>query len=149
MQREIRRTLYEAHKHDLGCPEEWECTLFKKLGTTKPCGPENGCKNFLTPVEAPPDPDALRRVKFLTRLESMVAVGCKFQLNDLDWETWTELILLAHERQRMREVIDKGKDAQREKPLGKPEEKEALAEARKELGIGTGPSLFPQKRPMS
>ena len=148
IRREIRRALYHSHKFDLGCPRDGECLIFKALKVTKPCGPENSCKHFFGPVEPEPHPVALARIRFLTRLESMVNVGCKFQVNDLDGQTWSELIMLAIERQRVQDKLAKGREAQREKPP-EPEEKKAFETARKELGLPpVGGAIFPSRTPM-
>lgn len=145
----MRRALYQFRKYDLGCPKSGQCALFLKLGEKRDCGPANGCKHFLQPVEEVPASWAMRRITFLTRIESMVNVGCKFAPNDLDPRTWSELIMMALERQRMDDLLRKGKDAQSRKDKPTPEAEAALRVSRKELGMPeTGTSLFPQTRPM-
>ena len=143
----MRRALYQSRKYDLGCPKTGQCSVFQRLGGEKDCGPDNGCQHFLSPAEEIPATWAIRRLVFLTRLESMVNVGCKFAPNDLDPRTWSELVMLALERQRMEDLLRKGRDTKRDKPS--PEAEAAFRASRKELGMPEGGgSLFPQSRLM-
>jgi len=145
----VRRALYQSRKHDLGCPKSGVCTLFTQLGETRPCAADNGCKSFVGPAEDPPAASAMVRLSFLTRLSSMVNVGCKFAPNDLDPRTWSELIMVALERQRIDDIIRKGQDRKRDKDKPPPEAEKALRESRKALGLPEGgTSLFPQTKPM-
>lgn len=108
-----------------------------------PCGVEAGCPNLLTPVEPPADPVFYRRLGYLTKLESLVNVGCAFGPNDLDPRTWNELIMFAMERQRMDEKVRKAQDRKADRGKAPPEQETAFRAARKELGVPeAGASLF-------
>jgi len=151
LRKHIRCALYHGHKYDLGCPKTGLCTLFKILGTEKPCSPDNGCHSFVGPVEEQPDQMAVKRLRFLLRIQSMVNVGCTFGPNDLDPRTWSELIMLALEQQRMQDLLREGRDrknAEKRPALSAPEEQAALRTNRKELGVPEGGRLFPATQPM-
>ncbi len=76
-------------------------------------------------------------------------IGCHFAPNDLPPRTWSELVMLALERQRMDELLRKGREKQSAKDRPPPEAEKAFRESRKQLGLPEGgTSLFPQSRPM-
>lgn len=93
----------------------------------------------------PPDPAALARIGFLVRLESMANVGCKWQVNDLSYDVWSELIVLATERQRIDRLIREQQDTARE---AEREVDHKADEARRDSGIpAPGGSIFPGNAP--
>lgn len=106
MRRILRSALFHARKYDLGCPTEAKCAFFRDQ-QERAC---EGCPKRLTPVEPLPPPVAGARLRYLTQIESMVAVGCKFGPDDLTPRTWQELIWLRLERDRMDDLIRGAKD---------------------------------------
>jgi hypothetical protein len=147
----LRAALFHAHRHEAGCPKSGICSLHQAVGKPLPCGPES-CNKFVGPrVEPEPTAPEGVRVRYLVHLESMVNVGCKFGPNDLDPDTWGELVALAIERARMDRLIHAAKDKAREGGAKETREtEEALRASREQLGIpGAGKSLFasaPKKR---
>jgi hypothetical protein len=128
-----------VHKLDLGCPAEERCDLIKMQADA--C---LGCPKQLRPVEPEPDPSIGRRLSYLTRLESLLTLGCKVGLDDLPVRVWDELLILASERQRMDAVVREARDESRAKDV---EADRKIAAARKESGVPPpGVSLFPPKR---
>jgi hypothetical protein len=99
----IRAALYQAHKYTLGCPTEAKCALYEK-SQEEACAT---CAKHLTPVEPQCYPEAGSYIRYLTRLEQMVAVGCSFHVNDLSLDTWDGLAALSLERQRMENLLVK------------------------------------------
>lgn len=86
----------------------------------------------------------LARVRFLTRIEAMQMVGAVYHLNDLDNDTWNELIAL----KRARNWIDMQIHEQRERiQTAKEQVKKGQDMVRKELGIPPpGVSLFSSRK---
>lgn len=141
----MRGALYEGRKHDLGCPEDDYCVIHRRLGREVPCGAEAGCPNWVRCAAPAPPAEALRRISFLVRLESMANVGCKWQVNDLSFDVWTELIILATERQRLDRLIREQQEASRE---AEREANTKADEARQMDKIPPpGASLFPGNAP--
>lgn len=137
----IRSFLYERHKYDLGCPTEVKCHLYQNSGGEKAC---ELCPKHLKIIEPGRDPNYLSRVRFITRVEAMIAVGCKFGPSDLDPETWDHLIVLHTERNWiLKKLEDQRKEARDPHPWLGEEGKKALEQHRNEKGIpGPGQSLF-------
>ena len=105
-----------------------------------------GCRKHLTIDESDEDevPDFGPRLRMLSRLESMVHVGCKFAPNDLGPDQWRDLIILAEERAYVDGVVDKKREEVR-KEIDAMEK--AQAAARQQAGIPPpGQSAFPRKR---
>lgn len=83
----------------------------------------------------------LVRVSYLTRIESMVNVGCKFAPDDLDPSTWDQLIAVALERQFVEELLRK----RREK---KGETNTQQQAARRQAGVpAPGGTIFKPTKP--
>jgi hypothetical protein len=120
----IRCALYESRRDTFGC-KVVDCT----------CG-----RHLSLPGYEEPDTPMLGRVRFLVKIEMLQGAGCTFLLNDLDRDTWNELIAL----KQARFWIDEQVDAQRDRIRQAQElEKKATDEIRKELHIpGPGQSLF-------
>lgn len=134
--------LYHARKYELGCPTEKKCDIY---ASQQEAGCAT-CPKHLKPVPKQPlSPAALRRVAFLTRIESRVAVGCKYGPDDLPQHVWDELVWLRIERDRLDELIrERKKGPQSELP---PPVERQRQEVRKMDGIpAPGQSLFPRKR---
>jgi hypothetical protein len=69
-----------------------------------------------------------------------VAVGCKFAPDDLGWDQWRDLQVIATERQWMQEQVRALRDAIREDTR---QVQEGMQAARKAAGVpGPGQSLF-------
>lgn len=82
---------------------------------------------------------------FLVKLESMIAVGCKFGPDDLPMRAWEELIWLRLERDRLDEIIRNRKDGKVDDLP--PALQQQRNEVRKMDGIPPpGQSLFRGKR---
>ena len=120
----MRCVFYQGRRNDFGC-EGNECE----------CG-----KHLILAGYEEPDARLLRRVRFLIKIESMQLVGCTFHVNDLDRDTWEELIML----KRARNWIDAEVESQRDRIRKQKEaEEKGMAIARKEMGIpAPGKSLF-------
>lgn len=82
----------------------------------------------------------MARVRFLVRVESTINVGCKYGPNDLAPEVWSDLILLAQERQWMDRLVQA---FHRQLSETKQAEQAALTSLRADAGVSTGRSLFP------
>lgn len=81
------------------------------------------------------------RVRWLIRLESLINVGCKFGPNDLDPDTWDELIAMALERQ----FVDRLVAVRREK---NQHQESKLRETRQATGVPQpGGTLFEHSKP--
>lgn len=93
----IRAQLLEQHKKD--------------LGEIKP------------PLEY--NSDWLVRVRYLVWVESLVNVGCKFQLNDLPMQVWNELIALAQERAFVDRLLHYRREKQADVDRGMSKSREA------------------------
>lgn len=142
----IRAAVFAAHRYDAGCPKSGFCALHAAVGKELPCGPR-ACHKFVGPrLEREPTSPEMVRVRYLVHLESMVNVGCKFGPNDLDPQSWEELICLAMERSRIDRLVTAAKDREREggAPKATPAEAAALRANREQLGVpAAGQSLLP------
>lgn len=123
----LRCALYQGRRNEFGCKgkRDQECD----------CGRHLVIEGYDTP-----DAQILTRLSFLAKLEALQAVGCVFHLNDLDRDTWNELITL----KRARNWIDQKIDEQRDRIRTAQElEKKAMDVARQEAGVPPpGQSLF-------
>ena len=125
----IRVRMYRDRRDSFGCDEP-DCTCGRHLTLDLP--------------DAPIDGRTLPRLRHLVRLESMISVGCHFLPNDLDYDQWQDLILLANERQWMEAQVEAQREQIRD---AKAKMDAAMAEARKESGVPPpGQSLFGKKR---
>lgn len=120
----MRCVLYQARRSEFGCKRlDCDCELHLR-------------------VEGYEEPDArlVARGHFLFRLEALQAVGCVFHQNDLDRDTWDELIAL----KRARHWIDEQVEEQRERiRTAKELIKKAATVAAQESGLPPpGRSLF-------
>jgi len=100
-----------------------------------PCSDEAGCPKFVTPAEPDLPPEFLPWLRRIFRLDSLRASGCRFQMNELDPETWTSLIALTGEKQRIERLVFEAKDRVRLASMPqkeKPETTAALKEVRKQ-----------------
>jgi len=125
----IRTRLYHDRRNSFGC-EQPDCT----------------CEQHLQLEGLPEEVDhrALTRIRHLTRLESMINVGCTFGPDDLSYEQWSDLIILATERQWMDARIEEQRDRIRD---AKQKADAAMTEARKQSGTPPpGQSLFSGKK---
>jgi hypothetical protein len=126
----LRCALYHAQRNTFGC---------KGLGEEEcDCG-----RHLILKGYEDQDAHMLARVRYLTKLEAMQMVGCMFHLNDLDRDTWDELIAL----KRARNWIESQTEEQRERIRDAKERlKKGQDIARKELGIPPpGVSLFSKR----
>lgn len=116
--------LYQSRRNEFGCRVP-DCDCGRHLKIT---GYEE------------PDARLVTRARFLFKLEAMQAVGCAFHLNDLDRDTWNELIAL----KRARNWIDEQVERQRERIRTETELiKKAQMIAAEESGLPPpGKSLF-------
>lgn len=138
----FRSILYESHKYDLGCPKEENCSLFKNFGGLKAC---EGCPKHLK-VNAPElDPSLMLRVRYILHLENLVNVGCKFSPNDLSPKTWDHMIVLAQERNWIREKVNEQRRAtDKPHPNVDRDAEQRIEDQRKSLGVPSpGQSIFP------
>lgn len=136
----FRSVLCENHKLDLGCPTEQKCHLFKNNGGLKACA---GCPKHFKYTELPFESAYAPRIKFISRIESMINVGCKFGPNDLAPEIWTELIVLAQERSWVQGEIDRQRRENKEAVQVDPLAQKELDKVRREQGIPpVGQSIF-------
>lgn len=106
--------------------------------TADPCD----CRRHLTIEGIPATFDArlVPRIKHITRIESLVNIGCKFQLDDLDADQWRDLLILATERQWMQAKVQEFRESMRGQDR---EVKDAQTEVRKAAGLpAPGQSLF-------
>lgn len=121
---QARSALYYAYKDSFGCT----------------CDSEACPKHLRLEGIEPPDPDSYRRVRHIVQLESMVNVGCKFQVGDLSPAQWSNLIDLAKERAWMDDHVRGVQEKVREldRALNK-----AITDVRSEVGIPPpGQSIF-------
>lgn len=98
---DLRRALYLAYKYELGCPGESSCSMYASRQEAA-C---QSCPKHLKPTEDPPDPNTNRRVALVTRVERMIAAGCRFDADDLPMRLWDELGMLKAERNRFERIL--------------------------------------------
>jgi hypothetical protein len=149
LQAAVKLSLYQSHWRDLGCPKDGVCSFFRQLGKTIQCSDATDCKKHLPAPKEKVDSVYYPRVKYLYRIESMIAVGCKFGPDDLDPATWTGLITISSERQKLLDKISERRKVEHQKgedPIASgvdAEGKKKIADARTEMGIPPpGVSLF-------
>lgn len=119
------------------------CELHSKFGKEVPCGAEAHCPNHIPVNVGEPDALVAHRTEFLTRLLNMKYLGCRFSIDDLDWGTWNELMVLEQERQWMDSQVDKARRAKDGKSAETPQAQKQVADMRKSLGVPPpGGSLF-------
>lgn len=126
----VRQVNYRERRHvgcelDCQCPEGCTCPHHLVI---------DGLSDEL------PDAVVMGRIAHLVRLEAMINVGCKFGPNDLAPDQWSQLIVMAEERNWMEKRIDQFRERQRK---GQREIDKALSKGRKELNIpAPGGSIF-------
>ena len=118
----IRQVMYRERRH-VGCELDCQC----KEGCT--CPHHMVIEGLSTEF---PELAVMTRIRHLSRLEAMINVGCKFGPNDLAPEQWSELIIMAEERNWMDRRIDRFRERKRK---GDREVESALSKGRKELNI--------------
>jgi hypothetical protein len=80
------------------------------------------------------------RLRHILRIEGMIAVGCKFGPDDLEWDQWRDLHTVQIERQWVQERVRNVREGIREDTT---QAQAGMAEARQAAGIpGPGQSLF-------
>jgi hypothetical protein len=121
---DIRRALYISSKYELGCPTEAQCALYERSQEAA-CLP---CPKHLKPVERDPNTVALRRIRLLLWLESLITAGCHFGPDDLSVALWEGLADLKNERARFERLIF---DQKHQKNQADVVQTKALREARK------------------
>ncbi len=126
----IRQVFYRERRH-VGC--EIDCQ----------CKEDCTCPHHMVIAglaDERPEIAVMLRIRHLSRLEAMINVGCKFGPNDLAPEQWTELIMMAEERNWMDKRIDQFRERRRK---GQREIDEAMSKGRKELSIpAPGGAIF-------
>ncbi len=123
-------------RDDFGCEAE-KCTCPKHLRISALDHPD--FSDLFAEIRGDYGP----RISFVLRHESMVTMGCRFQLNDLSPLAWRDLIVLAEERAWMRSRVEDLRYTLREK---RTKEDAALAKSRQDAGIPPpGQSIFPAK----
>lgn len=121
----VRQVFYLRERNSFGCEQE-DCTCRKHL--------------LLPELEGPPDPLLFPWLRHILRLEGMVAVGCKFAPDDLGWDQWRDLQVVATERQWIQAKV---RDLQEVIRADTKQVQDGMAAARQAAGVpGPGQSLF-------
>lgn len=120
----LRAMLYARERHGFGCDKD-------------PCD----CRRHLR-LDIPDTFDArfIPRVKHITRLESLINIGCKFGPNDLEPDQWRDLVILATERQWIQQRVQEFRDTLRGQDANVADAQKAVRQA---AGLpAPGQSLF-------
>lgn len=98
---------------------------------------------YLLPVEEKPNPVAIRRLRLVFWLESLIGAGCHFDNSDLPISIWEALAYVKSERNRFERLIMEQRSEQSKRDAAL---KRAQADARKLDKIpGPGQSIFPSR----
>lgn len=98
----------------------------------------------IEPVEEPPSPLAIRRIKLVLWLEGLIAAGCHFAPDDLHVSLWEALSDLKAERNRVERLTF---DYRQKKSEGERQVAKAQADARKMDNLPSpGQSIFSRGR---
>lgn len=91
-----------------------------------------------------PDPDHLPYINHLSRIQSMINVGCKFGPDDLEPQVWDGLIAIAMEKKWIQDRID----AKTKGPLPQDSQQKVVEARAKDKIPQPGGTIFPQSRPL-
>lgn len=121
----VRQVLYLRERNSFGCDRE-DCDCRKHL--------------TLPGLDGPVDMQLFPWLRHILRLEGMIAVGCKFAPDDLGWDQWRDLQVMAIERQWIQGLVRAHQDEIRK---DNQEVQAGMQAARQAAGVpGPGQSLF-------